>query len=699
MAYFSYTLSGYLTVPLSVSSNGINLTYAGNSLASLTAPTTLRPTSMSGQDVQNNFFFLGAGLQDTTTRVSLIENLNRTVADNTPGYMTYYGLAEVADKLYGGSPLVLTGSTTGYASYAFNTSINRKSLRVSTDSGVVLSGSSVVTGTSKYVTFILDSVSFPSAPSSGTTNATAVNAILKGNSKVTYSAGSATYFASQISTTSVSYTGAFSASSSFFVSVNNGYTNGGSGTPNQELVTTVPISESPSSTNVSIMLTSVIQTAIASLKDEHGVNYSGTNVTVTGTWPSVTLVLATPDRTLNQPYEVTLTKNGGATWDVLTYLQWIGASYNNNCVNAGLGSSNLTQCSVYDYSTVINFGITSSGYLSLSGTRWDTLSTSSVTVSYFKLALQDSDSTATYGGLFAGTGGITISTSAPYYHVRLPLSSYNSTLNFGGFFASAGLISTDGLTVTAGGYAVTGNSTVTGTLTSSGALTVSSGGLTVTAGGVNVTGSGVFASGIAVTGTATAGTVTSTGLLTVSSGGAVITGNSTVNGSLNVTGTLTVGAGFTYVSTIPRIDYASTTSAYPTSGVQINFDAIIDSGVSGQFASLVTTGAGVWKFTVTSSGVYDVEFTSLTTFNPGTGTIAINIWKNGAFNSTLCAYKPASTTTGTSTMSGAKSVRLIVGDYIDIRPYYTGLTLPAFDTGGSSNYDGRARVVIQYLGA
>jgi hypothetical protein len=128
MAYFSYTLSGYLTVPLSVSSNGINLTYAGNSLASLTAPTTLRPTSMSGQDVQNNFFFLGAGLQDTTTRVSLIENLNRTVADNTPGYMTYYGLAEVADKLYGGSPLVLTGSTTGYASYAFGTSTNRKAL-------------------------------------------------------------------------------------------------------------------------------------------------------------------------------------------------------------------------------------------------------------------------------------------------------------------------------------------------------------------------------------------------------------------------------------------------------------------------------------------------------------------------------------------------------------------------------------------
>ena len=687
MAYFSYTLSGYLTVPLSVSSNGINLTYAGNSLASLTAPTTLRPTSMSGQDVQNNFFFLGAGLQDTTTRVSLIENLNRTVADNTPGYMTYYGLAEVADKLYGGSPLVLTGSTTGYASYAFGTSTNRKSLRVSTDSGVVLSGSSVVTGTSKYVTFILDSVSFPSAPSSGTTNATAVNAILKGNSKENYSAGSATYFASQISTASVATSGAFSASSSFFVSVNNGYTNGGSGTPNQALVTTTA-STSESGTFVSSMLSGAIQGAIALLKDEHGVSYSGTNVTVTGTWPVVTLVLTTPDRTLNQPYEVTLTKNAGATWDVLTYLQWIGSSYNLNRVNAGLGSSNTTQCSVYDYSTVINFGITSSGYLSLSGAS-----------SYFKLALQDSDSTATYGGLFAGTGGITISTSAPYYHVRLPLSSYNSTLNFGGFFASAGLISTDGLTVTYGGYAVTGNSTVTGTLTSSGALTVSSGGLTVTAGGVNVTGSGVFASGIAVTGTATAGTVTSTGLLTVSSGGAVITGNSTVNGSLNVTGTLTVGAGFTYVSTIPRIDCASTTSAYPTSGVQINFDAIIDSGVSGQFYSLVTTGAGAWKFTVTSSGVYDVEFTSLTTFSPGTGTIAINIWKNGAFNSTLCAYKPASTTTGTSTMSGAKSVRLIVGDYIDIRPYYTGLTSPAFDIAGSSNYDGRARVVIQYLGA
>jgi hypothetical protein len=511
-----------------------------------------------------------------------------------------------------------------------------------------------------------------------------VNDILKGNSKVAYSAGSAP--TSQIYTATVSQTNAFSVSSSFFVSVNNGYTNGGSGTPNQWLVTTAITSES--GMLVSSMLSGAIQAAIALLKDEHGVNYSGTNVTVTGTWPTVTLVLATPDRTLNQPYEVTLTKNGGATWDVLTYLQWIGSSYNLNCVNAGLGSSNLTQCSVYDYSTVINFGITSSGYLSLSGAS-----------SYFKLALQDADISATYGGLFAGSGGITISTTTPYYHVRLPLATYNSTLNFGGFFASAGLISTDGLTVTYGGYAVTGNSTVTGTLTSSGALTVSSGGLTVTAGGVNVTGSGVFASGIAVTGNATASTVTSTGLLTVSSGGAVITGNSTVSGSLSVTGTLTVGAGFTYVSTIPRIEYVSTTSAYPTSNNQINFDAIIDSGVSGQFSSLVTTGAGLWKFTVTSSGVYDVEFTSLTTFTSSTGTIAINIWKNGAFHSTLCAYKIASATTGTSTMSGAKSIRLIVGDYIDIRPYYIGLNLPTFEATSPPNHDGRARVVIQYLGA
>jgi hypothetical protein len=170
-----------------------------------------------------------------------------------------------------------------------------------------------------------------------------------------------------------------------------------------------------------------------------------------------------------------------------------------------------------------------------------------------------------------------------------------------------------------------------------------------------------------------------------------------------VTGTLTVGAGFTYVSTIPRIEYVSTlTSAYPSSGVQINFDTMIDSGVSGQFSTIanMTTGAGAWKFTVTSSGVYDVEFTSLTTFgSSSTGTIAINIWKNGAFNSTLCAYKPASTTTGTSTMSGAKSVRLIVGDYIEIRPYYTGISSPAFDTANPPNYDGRARVVIQYLGA
>jgi hypothetical protein len=125
---------------------------------------------------------------------------------------------------------------------------------------------------------------------------------------------------------------------------------------------------------------------------------------------------------------------------------------------------------------------------------------------------------------------------------------------------------------------------------------------------------------------------------------------------------------------------------------------MIDSGVSGQFYSLVTTGTGAWKFTVTSSGVYDVEFTSLTTFNSGSGTIAINIWKNGAFHSTLCAYKPASTT-GSSILSGAKSIRLTLGDYIDIRPYYTGLTLPIFDTSGSTNYDGRARVVIQYLGA
>lgn len=93
-------------------------------------------------------------------------------------------------------------------------------------------------------------------------------------------------------------------------------------------------------------------------------------------------------------------------------------------------------------------------------------------------------------------------------------------------------------------------------------------------------------------------------------------------------------------------------SANQTTAVQINFDTK-EYDTHGS----VTTGIGAWKFTAPISGLYQVIMN-------GNTTSAVNyvIFKNGS------AYKSAGGGVTGSTQSGTTYLRLLAGDYIDLRP-------------------------------
>lgn len=101
----------------------------------------------------------------------------------------------------------------------------------------------------------------------------------------------------------------------------------------------------------------------------------------------------------------------------------------------------------------------------------------------------------------------------------------------------------------------------------------------------------------------------------------------------------------------------------------------------------VTVGAS-WKFTAPVSGVYSVEAAvsgssdSWSTTNTGWACI---LYLNGSSDTTLGTVRATNTTAWTPSTGGATKIRLLAGDYIDIRCTNSNSSTNNLDTGSPTN--------------
>jgi len=116
-------------------------------------------------------------------------------------------------------------------------------------------------------------------------------------------------------------------------------------------------------------------------------------------------------------------------------------------------------------------------------------------------------------------------------------------------------------------------------------------------------------------------------------------------------------------------DYSSNNaqSIAASTVVLLNFE---DVGVDSR--SLVTIGAS-WKFTAPFTGHYQINtFMTFTSAAWTAGNIAqLYLYKNNAVERLIRRITTEATTTHYLALEGSLSVRLVQGDYIDIRAYHT----------------------------
>lgn len=128
----------------------------------------------------------------------------------------------------------------------------------------------------------------------------------------------------------------------------------------------------------------------------------------------------------------------------------------------------------------------------------------------------------------------------------------------------------------------------------------------------------------------------------------------TVSLDTNSSFTLTRISGPTTIAASENISakYYVTLGASATANTPINYDfKEYDSH------GCVTTGVGTWKFTAPTNGVYDILGAHSSGGNPN-----LKLWKNGSSYQFLAGMPSASVVTSFCT-----SIRLVAGDYIDVR--------------------------------
>ncbi|HXS06265.1 MAG TPA: autotransporter domain-containing protein [Rhizomicrobium sp.] len=276
------------------------------------------------------------------------------------------------------------------------------------------------------------------------------------------------------------------------------------------------------------------------------------------------------------------------------------------------------------------------------------------------------NSSQNVSGVISGTGGVTIASGS---WTLLGANTYTGVTNIGGgatlnvgsgdFFGTAGSIASSSITNSGTinfdraaniNYAgtVSGNGGLvqsgTGTLTLS-ANNTYTGGTTVSAGTLNITGSIAnsavsVASGAKLTGTGKVGAVT------VASGGTLSPGVAGVPGTLTVQGNLALASGANYVDAISptvtgltrvsgmaSVDGALTVNAASGSYAIGQHYTVLSAvgGLSGTFASVSTSGFGVYQPTVgydANSVFLTLSVNAVSPFLPaGLGTNGINAAK------------------------------------------------------------------------
>ena len=153
-----------------------------------------------------------------------------------------------------------------------------------------------------------------------------------------------------------------------------------------------------------------------------------------------------------------------------------------------------------------------------------------------------------------------------------------------------------------------------------------------------------------------------------------------------------------------RAEYFITSNTtIPATGVQINFDTQTE--LVNMPLSVITLGAGVWKFTPPLPGVWLIkgQVTSATVFSgmvASTTTFALDLYKTNAAYARLAQWFSQNTAGSLGSLSGSASLRLALTDYVDLRLVYSGTTTatPTFQVSGSAPYFQNPRISIEWLG-
>jgi len=519
MAYFDYRIDTHLFRPTTITTN---IDYKDQ-----TCQTVLQYV---GQNIHDNFFNLAKSATDNTERIIIIESKNQSALSSNEGYLTYSGKEERDGFLYGGTPLVMEGTTIvgtdSSFSYVLNSSAS-KAFRLAVGEGIHYTESGEVDlNTSEFREFIFGEAGggpYISAASLVTYLNSKLKYEEKGGTNNFYITGSSNPV-SQTSTWWNERFGALATSPKSFYIMLDESTTGYKVT----LGTNISQTWSALTTAISGAVSAATQLSLT-------VSNTGTAIRFTGN----------ADRLNGGIFHFKLVKDPDDTGDSI--LEWLG-----------ILTSPETSMESYDFSTIINFvaredtvPVDDTWYIDVEGQQ-----------SYSNIAILDKDSSDLINGILTGFGVAGVSSTIPLvvYHTRNPLVSYNTRLNYGGELFVNKLIAQD---ISFSSSSAFDNSTFSGVSTFSGNI-VGQAAISAT-GNINTDATFNGVNSI-ISATSTTSALVVTGDATIGDSQAdtlTINSTSTINGNVSILNSknLTVGA----VSIVGASGAISATSVSTTS--------------------------------------------------------------------------------------------------------------------------------------
>jgi hypothetical protein len=455
MANFVYRIDTHLLRPASIVSN---ISYQANSTASPLTFSTASETSVitspfDGNAVNLNFFNLAMAVTDLTYQSTVFQGWSNNVESTTFGFVNYNGRQELESNFYGGSPLLLTGTTSFTVPYVLATNT---AFQVAAANGIVyLPSGSIDTAQSTWGAHsTFRPIIFNDQPGNASATPAALASYLNSRLKFNTNDGTNTFaIAGNVNPTSGGWASLLATPKSFWIWWNDGFTaytngltttNGTTGlitlNSNSSIIVGAKITLNYTITNNLGSIQSAMQNALNSAIGNSNVF----SIVQNGSYLTLNIL---NDRTQGGIYQLTLQDDAADQGtSPLTWLGWTslaaGGSKSSNPYPITLSSYTSE---AYDYTSIMQFVPTGVGpyYMTITGAG-----------SYISLAFVDNYSSGT---ALLGSFGLPVST-ATYYNNRRPLLTYQKTLNYGGPFWATTLNST-------------GNSTIGGNLTVNGSIT------------------------------------------------------------------------------------------------------------------------------------------------------------------------------------------------------------------------------------